>query len=334
MTEKTPKVSIIVPVYKAEPYLHRCVDSLLSQTFKDIEVLLVDDGSPDLCGEICDEYAKNDSRVVALHKENGGVSSARQLGLDHARGEYTIHADPDDWIEPDMLDCLYNKAKETDADIVVCDFFREYAHKSEYVSQIISPAITSANMLNGLFMHQVLGVCWNKLIRTSLFEKFQIAFPSDIIRWEDLFVQCSLLLNELRIAYLPRALYHYDQYSNVGSIVRKPTMKGLLSQVYFIEYFEKRGVSEDMLYFSKAETKELAFNSNLFSEKQLEVLYPEIDERYIDKWKSANLFTLRKQLVLNMMGHKKLSRLLHCLSRIRHESRKFLSSIKTLIPIH
>ena len=107
-----PIISIIIPVYKAEGHLHRCVDSILAQSFTDFELLLVDDGSPDGSGKICDEYAAKDSRVKVLHKQNGGVSSARQTGIENATGEYTIHADPDDWIEPTMLEELYNKATE------------------------------------------------------------------------------------------------------------------------------------------------------------------------------------------------------------------------------
>ena len=130
-----PKISIIVPVYKAETYLHRCVDSILAQTFTDWELLLIDDGSPDRSGEICDEYAKKDSRVRVIHKENGGVSSARQRGLDESIGEYTIHADPDDWVEPTMLEELYNKAKEEDVDMVICDFFQNNGRSQEYIKQ-------------------------------------------------------------------------------------------------------------------------------------------------------------------------------------------------------
>ena len=118
-----PIISIIVPVYKAEAYLHRCVDSLLIQTFTDFEILLIDDGSPDRSGAICDVYAAKDQRVRVFHKENGGVSDARQFGVDHALGEYIIHADPDDWVDPTMLEELYRKACETDADIVIADFF-------------------------------------------------------------------------------------------------------------------------------------------------------------------------------------------------------------------
>lgn len=122
--DKQPAVSVIVPVYKAENYLCHCVDSLLAQTFPDFEILLIDDGSPDHSGDICDEYARKDSRVRVFHKENEGVSSTRQCGIDNAKGEYTIHADPDDWVEPDMLEELYKKAKEEDADVVICDFMR------------------------------------------------------------------------------------------------------------------------------------------------------------------------------------------------------------------
>ena len=99
----TPKISVIVPVYKAEAYLHRCVDSLLSQTFQNFEILLVDDGSPDRSGEICDEYARKDSRVRVFHKENGGVSSARNMGLDNARGEWITFVDSDDFVSPTYL---------------------------------------------------------------------------------------------------------------------------------------------------------------------------------------------------------------------------------------
>ena len=117
-----PKVSVIVPVYKAELYLPRCVGSILSQTFSDFELLLIDDGSPDCSGRICDEYAEKDSRIRVFHKENGGVASARQMGLDNAKGEYTIHVDPDDWVEPNMLEILNNKEIEiTNINIFICE---------------------------------------------------------------------------------------------------------------------------------------------------------------------------------------------------------------------
>ena len=105
----SPTISVIVPVYNAEKYLHRCIDSVLAQTYKDFELLLIDDGSKDSSGTICDEYAAQDARVKVFHKENGGVSSARNVGLDHARGEWIMHLDGDDWIEHDMLERLIQK---------------------------------------------------------------------------------------------------------------------------------------------------------------------------------------------------------------------------------
>ena len=133
-----PKISVIVPVYKAEEYLHRCVDSILAQSFTGFELILINDGSPDNSGAICDEYAQKDNRVKVIHKENGGVASARQCGIDNATGEYTIHADPDDWVEPTMLEELYNKAVEENADMVVCDFYVNTHKSCVYRTQQVS----------------------------------------------------------------------------------------------------------------------------------------------------------------------------------------------------
>ena len=214
-----PKISVIVPVYKAEAYLCRCVDSLLAQTFLDFEVLLVDDGSPDRSGEICDEYARKDRRVRVFHKENGGVSSARQCGMDHAQGEYTIHADPDDWVEPTMLEELYKKAKEEDADMVICDFYEERKNKTVYIRQQPS-SLDHETVLCELFQ-QLHGSCWNKLVRRACYKESEVRFPEELSYCEDLFVNTCLLSHSMVVVYLPKAFYHYDQYSNGESLVRR-----------------------------------------------------------------------------------------------------------------
>ena len=103
-------ISVIVPVYKVEKYIHRCIDSILAQTFTDFELILVDDGSPDCCGSICDEYAKKDSRVTVIHKKNGGLSDARNAGLDFAMGDYILFVDSDDYIDADLLEQTYSAA--------------------------------------------------------------------------------------------------------------------------------------------------------------------------------------------------------------------------------
>ena len=118
MTNSSPVVSIVLPIYKTEQYLHQCVDSILNQSYEDFEVILVDDGSPDRCPEICDEYARRDSRVRAIHKPNGGASSARNVGIRAARGTWTMFVDPDDWIDRDTLRGLLSVAGE-DVDCVI-----------------------------------------------------------------------------------------------------------------------------------------------------------------------------------------------------------------------
>ena len=118
------KVSIVVPVYNVEKYLDRCMESLVNQTLKDIEIILVDDGSPDNCPQMCDEWAKKDDRIVVIHKENGGLSSARNAGIKLAKGQYIGYIDSDDYAELNMFEILYNCAKENDVDFVMSDYWR------------------------------------------------------------------------------------------------------------------------------------------------------------------------------------------------------------------
>lgn len=115
-------ISIIVPVYNVEQYLDDCLISIINQTYKNLEIILIDDGSTDKSGKICDEYAKKDSRIIVIHKENGGVSSARNAGLRIAKGAYIGFVDPDDWIAEDMYEVLYSNAKKYDADVSVCKY--------------------------------------------------------------------------------------------------------------------------------------------------------------------------------------------------------------------
>lgn len=296
--ENAPLVSVIVPVYKAENYLHKCVDSLLAQTFTDFEIILVNDGSPDRSGEICDEYAKKDSRIRVIHKENGGVSSARQCGIDNAQGEYTIHADPDDWVECDMLEELYCKAKEEDADMVICDYYVEYKNLTKYIKQQPS-ALDHKTVLCELFQQLLHGSCWNKLVRRVCYNNHNIKFPENINRWEDLFVNCDLLYSGIRVNYLPKAFYHYDNYSNPNSIVRKISIEGVKSQIHFVNYFANKldsKIHSEELYKVKAATKELAFMSGLFKKEEIIQLYAEINERYCALNKTKHIVSISKIL--------------------------------------
>ncbi|MBO7334370.1 MAG: glycosyltransferase, partial [Lachnospiraceae bacterium] len=117
-------ISVIVPVFEVEKYLKECIESILNQTYTNLEIILVDDGSPDKCGEICEEYAKTDNRIIVIHHENKGLSSARNRGLDIATGDYIGFVDSDDKIAPDMFEILLNNLKQYDADISICGFYR------------------------------------------------------------------------------------------------------------------------------------------------------------------------------------------------------------------
>lgn len=232
-----PGISIICPVYKAESYLHKCVDSILAQTFTDWELILVDDGSPDTSGTICDDYAANDSRIRVIHKQNGGVSSARQAGLDSAQGEYVIHSDPDDWVEPTMLEELYAKAISEDADMVICDFYVNSGDIQTYRKQEPT-ALDHITIMNELFVH-LHGSCWNKLVRRSCFEKYSVQFTPWLSFCEDLCLNVQLLKFNIKVTYVPKAYYHYVVDVNGNSIVKKLSYESLSYDLQVYELLDK-----------------------------------------------------------------------------------------------
>ena len=212
-----PAVSIICPVYRAENYLARCIEGILSQTFNSFELLLVDDGSTDRSGEICDEYASRDRRIKVIHQSNAGVSAARQRGLDVSRGVYTIHVDPDDWVEPKMLEELYAAAVKEDADMVICDYYLDQEGSYKYQVQNPSGLETEA-VLHDVYNYRLKGSCWNKLVRRSCYQRYGVKFPLDLSFCEDLYMNTELLKNPLKIRYLPLAFYHYVKESGLESI--------------------------------------------------------------------------------------------------------------------
>lgn len=270
-----PQISVIVPVYKAEKYLHRCVDSILAQTFTDFEVLLIDDGSPDRSGEICDEYAEKDIRVRVFHKENGGVSSARQCGIDNAHGEYSIHVDSDDWVESNMLQELYNKAKETYADMVICDFYVDTENELVYRTQNVS-SITSSVVLKELLFHRLHGSLCNKLIRLACYTENNIKFIKNLNYCEDYLVCVKILMHDIKIAYLDQAFYHYDQIVNNDSITRTFSVKTLEQQKMFVTNLETLiPEKEEIIVSNKLRIKFSVFEANM--PKVFKSLYPEVN---------------------------------------------------------
>lgn len=213
-----PSISILIAVYQAEKYLDICLNSILSQSFSDFEVILVDDGSKDLSGEICDKFAKKDSRINVIHKQNGGVASARQCGLDNAQGEYLIYVDPDDWVESDMLEVMYREAKHKDADMVFMDYYWENQDNVRYMNEQPKD-LNHFTLLESILNQTITGATWTKLIRRSLFKKYNVTFPP-ISMTEDTHAMSQLLLNDIKLVYIPKAFYHYVTYINPNSLLK------------------------------------------------------------------------------------------------------------------
>lgn len=181
-----PEISIIVPVYKVEKYLHRCADSILAQTFTDFELILVDDGSPDNCGAICDEYAAKDNRVRVIHKANGGVSSARNVGLDAAIGKYIMFCDSDDWTEPFWVEELYKTAEEHPDMCVVANMWSVTGE--EEICKPIGKTETSktAKTYYEIWENGVSPYTPNKIYRRDIIESNRLRFDPAIKLSEDL----------------------------------------------------------------------------------------------------------------------------------------------------
>lgn len=209
-----PKLSIITPVYKVERYLPKCIDSILSQKFSDFELIIVDDGSPDNSGHIADEYKKKDPRIKVIHKENGGAPSARNAGIDCAKGEYLYFPDSDDWLDADYLKALIDEGDETNADLVISGFVMEYHDKNK--SQSYSVSVPRANYnnqnqvrlnLHKYFNNMMIAVPWNKLYRTDYIKKNNLKFPN--IKWDDLHFNMEVIRNIDRVAISDSTGYHF-----------------------------------------------------------------------------------------------------------------------------
>lgn len=201
-------ISVIVPVYKVEKYLDRCVSSIVNQTYKNLEIILVDDGSPDSCPEMCEEWAKKDGRIKVVHKENGGLSDARNAGLAVARGEYISFIDSDDWISEDFYRVLYDTLARTGADLAECDFVTTAGDEP---ADRGSGKVYTKNTLEAMESHLKDGmfrqVVWNKLYKRSV-----ITAEFDKGKYhEDVFWTYKIIASCKTLAHVERDMYFYFQ---------------------------------------------------------------------------------------------------------------------------
>ena len=219
------EVSIIVPVYQVENYIRQCIDSILVQTFTDFELILVDDGSKDRSGKICDEYAVLDQRVKVIHKENGGLSDARNCGMDQAVGNYFMFVDSDDYIASTMLEYLYKALTNKEADIAVCNFlyFFEEDRKRDFSTNIQSEVLSGAEIFYCRKNERVYGiwtVAWNKLYKRETLGNVRFRFGK---YHEDEFWANDIYQMDIKVVTIPECLYYYRQRDN--SIMGRKNIK-------------------------------------------------------------------------------------------------------------
>ena len=237
-------VSIIVPIYKVEDYIKECIDSILAQTYPDFELILVDDGSPDNCGSICDEYAKDDDRIKVVHKQNGGLTSARNAGLKVSKGEWIMHVDGDDWIEPDMLENLVMTAEKNNAEIVFGDFnkYGPYAGVKQLPSWNDNKFESMSN-----YIAYMMTTIWGSIAKRSLYTDNSLKSPESISYCEDFHLIVRLCHFAKKIVNVHRPFYHYRYRptSIVANMSKRTEADEQWAYQDTIRFFKEQGVYED-----------------------------------------------------------------------------------------
>lgn len=260
-----PKISVIVPVYKVEKYLKKCVDSILAQTFTDFELWLVDDGSPDNCGAICDAYARKDSRVKVIHKENGGLSDARNAALDVMNGEYVFFVDSDDWIAADTLGIMYAALKRTGAKVATGNMISVYEDGTEKV--LYSPAQEEKLLVGEELLTTLLrpNAC-NRLYRAELFQNLR--YPVGRF-YEDAFVYHKVLAQIDSMVLVGKNTYYY--------LIRSGSIMHSEYSIKFTDIVD--AVYDRAVWLDSVGQKQLADETRLFVYSQVAVAYAHLDRK-------------------------------------------------------
>ena len=210
------KISVIVPVYNTEKYLEKCLNSIMNQSFKDIEIIIINDCSTDNSLKVIKKFLSLDQRIILIDKEkNEGLSAARNSGIEKAKGEYILHIDGDDWIEKRYIEDIYMCAKKNRADIVITDFYEDFENKKViYIHEKIenkNNEVDKEEALKNIFLMEACNAVWNKLIKREVYKKNKINHPEEIMLGEDLAVIPKLLYFSKKIIKINKAYYHYIQ---------------------------------------------------------------------------------------------------------------------------
>ena len=297
--EFAPKVSVIVPAYNAEKYLQRCLDSLAAQTLKEIEVIVINDGSKDSTSQIADAFAQKDTRFHILHQSNKGVAAARQAGLDIASGEFTIHADSDDWVDSNMLEVLYGTAIKEQVDMVICDML--IVHPGDIIERRVqAPKSLDSIQLMGEMLFDLNGSLCNKLIKRSKLREFNINFVKGMNCAEDQYMTLRLLAHKIKVSYVAEAFYHYDHTQNEASIMNSGmTAYDRIRPIEMIaEYTDITPVQD---YFDRA-VFHIAFEY-LYEPKRLCPDYQAVFKKHIASFRRVKGYPFRAKLFVWLRLH-------------------------------
>lgn len=230
-----PLISIIIPIYNTGIYLKRCLESVINQNLKEIEIILIDDGSTDISGEICDQYARRDKRIKVIHKKNEGVSIARNEGIREAQGEYIAFIDSDDWIEPNMYESMYNKATLQNCEIVICDAITVWENNNtqeDTIVQLKQDCHISRDEVTPKLLTEIAGSAWRCIYKNTIIQEHQLIFPIGLKFSEDRIFNIYAIGLSTNIYYIKKPFY--NRVMRKGSAVNK----------YYINMFD---IAKDVL---------------------------------------------------------------------------------------
>ena len=304
MNKPTPKISIVVPIFNVENYLQRCIDSIINQTYINIEIILVNDGSTDSCFKICEKYAKQDARILVIDKKNGGLGSARNAGIEKMTGDYVAFVDSDDCLDSFFIEKLFSLLKLHDADIAVCGFCgfaKENELNKKKKRKIVTKTLDSNNSLKNMFRWDGIGwTAWNKLYKASLF---------DLVRYEegvyseDMATTYKLYFQSTKVVWTNEPLYYY--FHREDGIMRSKPPKRYRDEMIIIKqmisFFDEN--IEQLSSYPKAFCGKIALN-NLIALRKSDS-YVDIQQYCIlslkDYWKitmKSNFVRVKYKLII------------------------------------
>ena len=320
-------VSIVVPIYNVEKYLDKCIKSIIEQTYSKIEIILVDDGSPDQCGQICDEYAKKDERIKVLHKKNGGLSDARNAGVRLATGKYLIFVDSDDYVARDLVEKTVSLAEENQCDIVLYDYYYVESDGMEIRSTVVPENKVISLNKEPLLLLAATSAC-AKLFRREFYIKSNCPFPQGIY-FEDLATTSIFFMKAERVYYLKEPLYYYVNRENsimTGKNFEKSSHDKIVALEHVLSAYKECGLYEKYQeeleylvfaneYFEPSKVLALAGEDGEYLERYRKYLYETIPGIHNNKY--VKQMSKKDKLHLWILDHKQYW-MMRMLSKARH----------------